>query len=375
MFKFRNETKVGILAIVAMGAALWGYQFLKGKNVLSSSQTFYVRYANVDQLRPSAPIFVSGMQVGMVKDIHIDAEDDKSLIVELNIEKNIQIPKDATASIIGLTLMGGKAIDIVIPHPCDGDGCARSGDYLQGTTRSLAQSLLGDPKELDVYVAKLRMAFDTLADPNSKEGFGPSVKAMETTLVNLALVSAKLDALLAQNRANLGATLSNVAGITQNLKNSNSDIAAALSNLKAVSEQIKGAGVDATAKKAGVALDSIILALGSLKNTLNSTEKTIAKVDGIAGRLANGEGTAGRLLTDDVLFEEIVRTSRQLSLITQDLRLNPKRYNTVKLKIFGKNKTGDYTLPTDDPAYRMLLDSLDRDFFLKRKAAMEGDKK
>ena len=98
MFKFRNETKVGILAIVAMGAAFWGYQFLKGKNVLTSSQTFYVKYANVDQLRPSAPIFVSGLQVGMVKDIHIDAEDGKSLIVELNIEKDVRIPKDATTS-------------------------------------------------------------------------------------------------------------------------------------------------------------------------------------------------------------------------------------------------------------------------------------
>ena len=46
----------------------------------------------------------------------------------------------------------------------------------------------------------------------------------------------------------------------------------------------------------------------------------------------------------------------------QDLRLNPKRYTTVKLKIFGKNKTPRYTSPLDDPAYRMHLDSLERTF-------------
>jgi hypothetical protein len=66
-----------------------------------------------------------------------------------------------------------------------------------------------------------------------------------------------------------------------------------------------------------------------------------------------------------------VRTSRQLQLLMQDLRLNPKRYNTVKLKLFGKNKTGDYENPLEDPAYQHLIDSLEREY--SRKLQEQGN--
>ena len=129
MLKIRNEVKIAILATAALGLGFWGFKFLKGLNVLSTSKTLYVKYNNVDQLRPSSPVFIQGFQVGMVKEMYIDEADDKTIITVLNIEGNVDIPKDAIATIIGLSLMGGKAIEIIIPHPCDGD-CAESGDYL-----------------------------------------------------------------------------------------------------------------------------------------------------------------------------------------------------------------------------------------------------
>ena len=362
MFKLNNETKVGILAICALAAAFWGYKFLKGRNVLQTAQTFYVKYSNVDQLRPSAPVFINGFQVGMVKDIVVDKEDDKTLIVELTVNNDVEIPKDAKAAIIGLTLMGGKAIELVIPHPCSGDDCAESEDFLQGETRSLAQSLLGDPAQLDAYTAKLRMAIDSVANPDDPNGLGPTVKALETSLQNIAQITSKLNHFMDANTRTLSATTANAAEITQSIRNSNKDIADALANLSAVSAQLKNANLDATAKSAGIALDSVIVAVGSLRNTLGSTEKTIQKVDVMAQKLSNGEGSIGKLLVDEALYTELVRTTRHLALLEQDLRLNPKRYNTVKLKVFGKNKTPNYASPIDDPAYQMLIDSLEREY-------------
>jgi hypothetical protein len=49
----------------------------------------------------------------------------------------------------------------------------------------------------------------------------------------------------------------------------------------------------------------------------------------------------------------------------QDIRLNPRRYNTVKLKIFGGNKVKDYKVPAEDPAYRLMMDSLEREYSRK----------
>jgi hypothetical protein len=62
-----------------------------------------------------------------------------------------------------------------------------------------------------------------------------------------------------------------------------------------------------------------------------------------------------------------MRTTRHLSLLEQDLRLNPKRYTTLKVKVFGKNKTPGYTNPLEDPAYQMLIDSLEKDHQMKMK--------
>ena len=65
MLKISNETKIGLLAAAAIAVGIWGFQFLKGINVLTASQSFYIRYNDVEGLRPSSPVFISGHQVGM----------------------------------------------------------------------------------------------------------------------------------------------------------------------------------------------------------------------------------------------------------------------------------------------------------------------
>ena len=123
MFKLSNETKIGILAVVAIAIGIIGFKYLQGINVLKTSTTFKVRYANVDQLRPGAPVFISGLQVGMVKNLYVDPDDGKSIIAELNIDHADRIPKDAVATIIGLTLMGGKAVRLDNTHQIGRASC------------------------------------------------------------------------------------------------------------------------------------------------------------------------------------------------------------------------------------------------------------
>jgi phospholipid/cholesterol/gamma-HCH transport system substrate-binding protein len=212
------------------------------------------------------------------------------------------------------------------------------------------------------------MAFDSIANPNDPNGLGPSVHALQESLLNIAELTKRLNALMANNTASISATTANAADITASLKASNADIAKTLSNLSTLSQQLKDAGLDKTAKSATVAIDSVIVAVGSLRQTLTATEKTVQKVDVLAQNLTNGTGSAGKLLTDPELYDNLVRTSRHLALLEQDLRLNPKRYTTVKLKLFGKNKTGNYTNPIEDPAYQHVIDSLERDYQRRMKA-------
>lgn len=366
MLKLSNETKIGILAIAAIALGIWGFKFLKGINVLKSSQTFYIRYKNVEQLRPSSPVFISGLQVGMVKDIYIDPEDDKTIITVINLDRNLDIPKSAVATIISASIMGGKAIDLEITNPCSGKDCAQDGDFLQGKTKGFFESVVGNPEEMDVYLERLKVGltaiYDSIADPNDPRGFGRTLVSLQHALNNIALLTSKINNFLDASSAGLTATANNTAEITRAIRDNNKSIAAMLENMAAVSQQLKDAGIDKTGQKTAILLDSITLTMGALRQTLNTTQSAVAKLDTLSAGLAEGKGSVGMLLKDPELYENMVRLSRHLQLLTQDLRLNPKRYNTVKVKLFGKNKTKGYQPPIEDPAYQMLIDSLERDY-------------
>jgi phospholipid/cholesterol/gamma-HCH transport system substrate-binding protein len=363
MFKLSNEVKIALLAIVALALGFWGFKFLKGMNVLTTSKTFYVKYENVDQLRPSSPVFIKGFQVGMVKDMYIDKTDDKTIITVLNIEGDVDIPKNALASIIGLSLMGGKAVEIIIPNPCDGD-CAESGDYLQGASKSLIQSLLGDPADFDAYTDRLKRGlsidFDSLARANPN-GVAGSVVALDNSLHNIEVMTRQLNEILEINKQSIAAITSNFAAISGTIKANDQNISNAIANLSALSEQLKNAGLDQTSKKAAGAIDSVTYSLSALRNTLAATTGTINRVDTLAQKLVRGEGLVGKTLTDEELYNNLVSTTRHLHLLLQDLRMHPERYNTVKVKLFGKKKS-KYANPLDDPAYQLLADSLEREY-------------
>lgn len=361
MLKFSNEMKVALLAIAAVALGIWGFKFLKGQNMLSLSKNFYVKYDNVQELRVSAPVFIQGLQVGSVKDISIDPKDDRTIVVVLNIEGKFDVPKDAVATITSPTFMGGRAIELMFSRPCDGD-CAEDGDYLQGSSRSFLAGMIA-PGELDAYTERLRKGLainiDSLAKANP-ESFAGTFEALDNSLKNIEALTRRLDHLMAATERGLRLTIDNAAALTGTLSDNRDDITSMLHNLDTLSRQLKNAGIDQSSRKAGQTLDSLTRRLSDLRGTIVATEKTIGSVDSLAHNLLQGKGTAGKLLTDEVMARDLESTLRHMQLLLQDLRLNPKRYTTVKLKVFGKNKTKDYATPFNDPIYTMQADSLER---------------
>ncbi|MBX2892808.1 MAG: MCE family protein [Saprospiraceae bacterium] len=366
MLKISNETKVALLAIAAIAVGIWGFKFLKGQNMLTFSKDFYVRYDNVQDLRVSAPVFIRGLQVGSVKKVSIDPKDGQSIIVVLNVEGGFDVPKDAMAVITSPSFMGGRAIELEYDRVCTND-CAQSGDFLQGTSRSFLEGMI-TPAELDVYTDRLRKGLtiniDSLAKANP-ESFAGTLEALDNSLKNIEALTYRLDRLMAASERGLTATINNTAALTGSLATNKDQISSIMRNLDTLSLQLKDAGFDQSAHKATTTLDTLTQRLSDLRRTLATTERTLSSVDTLAQNLLHGKGTANKLLTDEVLAEDLERTLRHTQLLIQDLRLNPKRYTTVKLKVFGKNKTKGYETPFNDPIYTMEADSLER-LFSKR---------
>ncbi len=365
MLKVSNETRVGILAVVAIFLSIWGFLYLKGRNVLSTTQTFYVKYQKAEQLRPSSPVFISGFQVGTVKDMYLDDADDKTIIAVLSIEARVDIPKDAIAQITSASMMGGKNIEIVFTHPCEGGNCASSGDYLIGTTQTFLESIVGSPNELDAYVQKLKLGlisvYDTIADPNDPKGLGRTLVNLDKTVDNLAAMTASMKLLMAASSGNITATTDNLAAISKNIRDNNAQISSLLANADAFTAQLKAASLDKTAGKANTAIDSLTATISSLKKTVGTINSTVKSLDGVISGVEKGEGTLGKLASDPALYYNLERDTRQLALFMQDFRLNPKRYTRIHL--LGKTK--NYVNPIDDPAYQRMVDSLERAYYLR----------
>jgi phospholipid/cholesterol/gamma-HCH transport system substrate-binding protein len=369
-FQIKKEYATALIFILAMGIFFWGFQFLKGVNVLSNNQTFYAKYSEVDQLRPSSPVFINGLEVGLVKDMYIDPTDGKSIIVVLNVNGDVNIPKSTKAVIVGLSATGGKAVRLEILGPCSGADCAQSGDYLTSDSKTFLQSVLGNPDELDVYTDKLQNAlttvYDSISDPNDPKGLGKTLLAVNTVTANLAVMTAKINRMLTASADGISATAQNTAEITKALRDNNANISNALKNLEAITLQIKDSDLQKTIGNAGSALDTVTQTFSELGATIAQLQSSLMRTDTLIMRINQGEGSVGMLLTDKDLYYDLTRTLRHSQLLMQDLRINPKRYNTVKLKVFGKNKQPDYINPTEDPAYQLLIDSLERDYVRKR---------
>ncbi len=369
MLKISNEVRIALLAIVAIALGFWGFKFLKGRNILSADKVYYIKYDHIDLLAPSSIVLVKGFQVGMVKDIYIDPETDTTIIVEISVNRNVDVPKNTVASIIPQSMLGGKSLELEITESCDGD-CAPSGSYLKGRVKSFLEQIVGDPDQIDQYTGKLKTGLtinlDSLARANPN-GLAGTVKSLDQTIENLEGLTREIQNLVRANAQSMNAILKSTAGITQQFDAKGAKIGEAIDNLTVLSTQLKQANLDQMGLKASKAIDTVVTDLTALRNTLNASTRTIGRVDSLAQNLLKGQGLAGKALTDEELYDNLVRTLRHTHLLMQDLRLNPKRYNTVKLKVFGKNKTKGYETPIDDPAYQRLIDSLEKEYSKKIK--------
>ncbi len=358
MLKISNEARIGLLAIAAIAIGIWGFKYLKGVNLLTTSNTFYVCYSDVEQLRPSSPVFLSGYQVGTVQDIDVDPRDGHTIIVTLDIDRKIAIHKRTLATIISASFMGGKAVSLEVPGPCSGADCAQSGDTLIGRTKGFLETLIGNPQSLDAYTDRLRfglkMLYDSLANPENPQGVGRPLVALEGTLQNLEQLTENINALVVSNRNNLSTAMSNLRILSQTLGQNAQTIDTILKNFRAFTDTLNRSDVS---HRFAAAADSLSLALGSLRTTLEDARGTIGRVNTL---IDDPNNNLNKLLRDSLAVDELLFTLRQTRYLAQDLRLHPERYAKVKLKIFGKDKRPPYAPPYDDPVYRGVVDSLER---------------
>jgi phospholipid/cholesterol/gamma-HCH transport system substrate-binding protein len=348
-----KEARIGILATLSIAAAIWGYKFLKGENVLDRSIILYAEYDDAQQINKSAPIYFRGVDIGSVKEIFFKPESGLSkATLLLNLRQNPGIPKNARAVLFANGLLGGTAVNIEFEKACNGADCIENEGTIQGTTLSTIESMLGRPQDLDPYIDKAGKGVVSLLDTVSIYLSRPdnqvqkSLYDVQITLKNLRASTAALNQMMNASAGSFNSTMQNMASISGNLKDNNEKISSLLTNVTDITTSAKTVDFG----KINKATEGAEQSIDELKKALTDMQTTLKELTSVMVKMKSGEGTVGQFMTNDSVYHSLNMTLVQTQALMQDLRLNPKRY--INLNPFRKYK--NYVVPSKDP----LLDTL-----------------
>lgn len=323
-----NEVKIGILTIVAIALSLWGYKFILGQNILVKSNTLKVYYEEVDGLILGTPVQISGVKIGSVSKVEYIPKPEEKVLVVLDLNKGIKIPKDSKAVIVSTGFMGGKAIDLEYGTPCTAPNCAKSGDFIEGETKGLLGSMVGADNMqiyMDILVEGLKEAVSSIGSSTTGDStlLGETLNNLNATMANLESATGKLDNLLSRSSSNIDGTLANLNSLTGTLDSKKEQIASIIENFDSLSNQLAHAEL-------GETLTEFKAVVTELKNTLQSANKAMAGVDTAMTNINNGEGTLGKLMKDEGLYQKLESMILQADSLMVDIEERPYRYMPFK---------------------------------------------
>ena len=302
--KISNEFKVGLLAVISILLFIFGYNYLKGNNLLKSSRTFYAVYDNVEGLSKSSPVTINGLQVGSITDIKF-LDSSGKLVVSMNINNDFDFPKGSVAKIYGGNLIGSKSMAIEPVY--DQEGKALSGDTLVSKVDPGLLELVNNrltPLQARVETAvsdvdTLVTSVNSILSSDTQRSIKQSFIDIRTTLNSLKNTTKNINDVVAENKQNINSSFVNINETTENLKN--------------VSDSISRINIEKIS---------------------NDLEESVANINAVTKKIDDKDGTLGKLVNDDQLYQNLEGASKELEELLNDIKTNPKRY--VHFSVFGK---------------------------------------
>lgn len=318
--KISRETYIGLIAVVTIALAFWGFNWLKKNDVFSNERVFYSVYESVDGLIKDRPVTLNGFQVGYVKDVRFHPNGTGELLVTWSMQDDFPISSNAIAEIYAQDLLGTKAIRVNLE---DGPP-AESGDTLIGFTEmSLQDAVNQEVAPIKKKAEELLVSLDSVItyvqaffDKDSRKQFEDTFTEVEKTFTALQSTILSINRVVTGNEQSFNNIIVHLDSISSTIDGSSEDYARLMGNMASVSDSL--AKVD-------------------FVTTMNELNSVMVRIDSITARIEAGEGTLGKLSQDEQLYNNLERSTEELSELLYDLKMNPSRY--VRFSVFGGNKT------------------------------------
>lgn len=326
MTKISNETKIGVLAVVALAALILGFNFLKGSSMFQHTKHLYAVFDNVEGLEVSNAVQIDGLTIGSITAINESDKDlSNGIVVTITLKKDVHIPRNSIGEInsgfiSSATIVIDKGDDTHYLDDGDTLQTKQKGNLfaqVQSSVNPVILKLGGTLTSLDSLIEVI----GTMFDPRLKNNFS-------AIMANLATTSAELQRMLNTQTGAIAQSLKNMNDFTANLAKNNDKITHTLDNLDRASDS---------------------LAAARLPTAVTELDATMAELRNAIGRINSTNGSLGLLINDKHLYQNLDNTARSLNTLLDDFRMHPKRY--VNISVFGKkDKTGPLMSPLSDSA-------------------------
>lgn len=309
-----KEVKAGLIALLAVVAFIFLFQFMKGKNLFSTDNIYYAKYDDVQGLEQSSPVTLNGLKIGQVDKIEPKTAPNGKIyfIVHLSADSDFEFSKLSTVKIYEPGIMSGKALKI---NPIYGKPLAEDGDFLQSDIElSMLQGLSSQVGPVKDQLQAALKTIDSLASNANRVVDGRNRAELRSLLINLNRTASSLS-LVSQGAGNL--VSNNDPRLQRVLDNANSAVL----------------GANVAIGKYGTLAESVDTR--QLNATVANLDQTVDELKSVISALQRGEGSLGKVLKDEQLYNKLNETTTNLNELVVDIKQNPKRY--VNFSVFGKN--------------------------------------
>lgn len=289
-----KEVKIGIAGIVALALLFLGINFLKGINLFQSSNFYYIEFTNVKGLAKSSPVYADGYNIGIVREIYYNYQKNGHVIVEIQVNDQMRIPKGSSAELVS-EILGGCNLNLLLAN--NPRERFEPGDTIIGTEN------LGLMDQAATMVPKVEKTLNTV----------------DSLVTNLNRILSD---------PNITQILANANQLTANLNQTTQDLNKVIrKDIPGMTQKFTDVGDHV------IQLTDKVNAM-DLQGTLNKVDTTMNNLQLATEKLNSTDNSIGLLLNDSSLYGNINTTIGSADSLLRDLKAHPKRY--VHFSIFGR---------------------------------------
>ena len=294
---FTKEVMIAVTVIISLCVLYFGIEYLKGINLFRPANFYYAKFERVTGLAVAAPVTINGFQVGQVREINYDYNDNQ-ISVLLSLNKDLKIPKGSDVK-LSVDMLGTAQLVMTLS---DNTEYYNVGDEIPAGVMTGLMDALGDNlmPSVNKLLPKIDSILTNINNILANPALNNSVERLDGITADLKASSLQLSQLM--NRQ-VPSIMTNVDGITSNLNTTSA-------NIKLVSEELKDM---------------------PLQQTVANANATMENQKALSENLNNKNSTLGMLMNDKALYKHLDDAVASLDTLLTDIQRNPKRYVTIKV--------------------------------------------